>query len=382
MKQLIIIMLTMFSLNFANAQSHNPGPNSNCKLNKNYRPNIEKISCPACDLNDKKEKTAIEAEDKRRSDVIVAKAKAEKEALDKAYKDKLALDAKKAETAGKVFVDVKPSAAVISKKPEIKSNLKYMINSWDCMFLDSLNQKIVQMPSSCRVSLPINRISYLKPKLELFQYGFVSFNGTEVKASTGYTCNDIFYYNNIDLVDYSGKRQFNNKYINEIHHINDGWFMISIDSSDIYYKKEHHDQLYNIFTEKTIPLKRNWDWGTWVIGYCDNFDHDADRYNASQHFIPIFPDNVVFANTGINEMDNSIHLKKMLLKYHPDVLTEKVLNEYSIVLFVTGSIAMNYGGDSFLKNKPRTGSGEHGYPGGYHGLLLISKNGTIKKIDL
>lgn len=132
MKQLLIAILTMFCLNCVCAQSHNPGPNSNCKLNKNYRPNIEKISCPACDLNDKKEKVAKVAEDKRRSDIIVAKAKSEKEALDKAYKDKLALDAKKAES-GKVFINI-PKISTKNTAKQVETN-KYICKGtfvpWD-----------------------------------------------------------------------------------------------------------------------------------------------------------------------------------------------------------------------------------------------------------
>ncbi len=121
----------MFSLNFVSAQSHNPGPNSNCKLNKNYRPNIEKISCPACELNDKKEKVAKVAEDKRRSDVVLAKVRAEEAALQIAFQEEKRLKLEEAkrkkdkEIAEKIAIDanVKKNKE-IAEKGQIKSNPK------------------------------------------------------------------------------------------------------------------------------------------------------------------------------------------------------------------------------------------------------------------
>lgn len=84
-------MLMLFFLNVAKAQSHKVGQaNYNCKLNKKgWFFNSEKLPCSACEATDKKEKTAKAAEDKRRSDVAVAKVKADKAAAsDLAYKKK------------------------------------------------------------------------------------------------------------------------------------------------------------------------------------------------------------------------------------------------------------------------------------------------------
>lgn len=253
-----------------------------------------------------------------------------------------------------------------------------------CTFEDSLRHEILS-PIGCQSVQAMNGISYLKPELALYQYGLVYFKENEIKAIDG--CDTKYYYDNIDLVDYTGKRQFNNKYLNEIGHINDGWFILGIDSSDLYYKCNHHDQLYNIFTKKTILLERNWDWGTWYSGYCSTFNYDCDNYSAMQHFIPIFADSAkysaAFEGNGRKGPEFSKYFKKMLLKHHPDVVTEQVLKENAIVLFVTGNLTTNYRYDGdFLKNKPRTGGGKYGYIGGYHGLLLISKNGTVKKINL
>lgn len=123
-KFLILLIFTLLCITSVNAQSHNPGPNSNCKLNKYNKFNIEKISCPACDAITKKENEAKAAEDKRRAEAIVAKAKAEKDALDKAYRDKLALDAKNREAAGKVIVTDKPKSTNTTEASDNKFKIK------------------------------------------------------------------------------------------------------------------------------------------------------------------------------------------------------------------------------------------------------------------
>lgn len=84
-KFLLSALLMLFFLNSVNAQSHKVGQaNYNCKLNKKgWFFNSEKLSCPACEATDKKEKAAKAAEDKRRSDVAVAKANADKLAAEK-----------------------------------------------------------------------------------------------------------------------------------------------------------------------------------------------------------------------------------------------------------------------------------------------------------
>lgn len=83
-KMLLSTLLILFCLNYANAQSHKVGQaNYNCKLNKKgWFFNSEKLSCPACEVTDKQEKTAKAVEDKRRNDVAIAKDKADKAAIE------------------------------------------------------------------------------------------------------------------------------------------------------------------------------------------------------------------------------------------------------------------------------------------------------------
>lgn len=294
MKQLIIIMLTMFSLNFANAQSHNPGPNSNCKLNKNYRPNIEKISCPACDLNDKKEKTAIEAEDKRRSDIIVAKAKSEKEALDKAYKDKLALDAKKREAAGVVVVSVPVNVAAknktIAKKVEAKSLKANYFHSdmkgtevvpWDIDAMNSYtvigankNVFFVDKDTLFRnnefklcVGLPVSiedndnrlyNVNYIKKLNFPPNVGIVVLN--EQKTITFTRKDGSTFENNYpisDLVGIDGKRILNDNDITFIIHFADNYFILLKGNYTNYSHYQFDDvEIYNLLTKKTFPMRK------------------------------------------------------------------------------------------------------------------------------
>jgi hypothetical protein len=56
-----------------------------CYLNKNWKPNTEGVNCPACRNKIDKEKSAKQAEQKRRDDAIAAKIKAENEAKEKAF---------------------------------------------------------------------------------------------------------------------------------------------------------------------------------------------------------------------------------------------------------------------------------------------------------
>lgn len=93
-KILLSALLMLFCLNTAKAQSHKVGQaNYNCKLNKKgWFFNSEKLPCPACDVTDKKEKTARAAEDKRRNDVVLAKAKADKIAAENLRFEKVRLE--------------------------------------------------------------------------------------------------------------------------------------------------------------------------------------------------------------------------------------------------------------------------------------------------
>jgi len=72
------------------AQSHNTTAGSACKYAKNRCTNMEGCpQCAACNLEDKKEKDAKVAEVKKRNDKIWADAKAKKDAVQKAYQDKI-----------------------------------------------------------------------------------------------------------------------------------------------------------------------------------------------------------------------------------------------------------------------------------------------------
>ncbi|MFL9831467.1 cell envelope integrity protein TolA [Flavobacterium sp. ST-87] len=139
-KFLLSALLMLFFLNSVNAQSHKVGQaNYNCKLNKKgWFFNSEKLSCPACEATDKKEKTAKAAEDKRRNDVAIAKANADKLAAEKLRQEKLRL-AKEEEKRikDKEIADKIANDKAIQKNKQIaasaaiKSNVKGQIGKTD-----------------------------------------------------------------------------------------------------------------------------------------------------------------------------------------------------------------------------------------------------------
>jgi hypothetical protein len=122
MKFILLLVLCSLGAVTAQAQSHNPGPNSNCLLNKNVWLNSEKMVCPACEKKKENEKEARVAEDKRRMEALVAKAEADKIAFEKARLDKIAEDAKNAE-ASKVYINASPISAnttsISTTKPDV-----------------------------------------------------------------------------------------------------------------------------------------------------------------------------------------------------------------------------------------------------------------------
>jgi hypothetical protein len=293
MKQLLITILTIFSLNYVYAQSHNPGPNSNCKLNKNYRPNIEKISCPACELNDKKEKVTKVAEDKRRSDIVLAKAKAEKEALDKAYKDKLALDAKKREAAGVVVVSVPVNVdaknKTIAKKVEAKSlkanyfhsDMKgaylvpWDINSMYASFKIGANKSVFFVGKDTLfrnnefklcVGLPVSikdddnllyNLNFIKKLNFPPNIGIVVLNEQKTITFTrkdGSTAESLYPIS--DLVGIDVKRILNDNDITFIIHFADDYFILLKGYYAHVGCQFANAEIYNLKTKKTYPMRK------------------------------------------------------------------------------------------------------------------------------
>ena len=130
--KLLITIVLLLTINSIHAQSHDMSPGSTCRLIKTAV-NSESRICPVCAAEDKKEKAAKLAEDKRRIQVIWDKAAADKIAKDKAWKDKQLADAKNAHS-GEVYINgntnatnsikaTKGTTKIISKKGNSKSKL-------------------------------------------------------------------------------------------------------------------------------------------------------------------------------------------------------------------------------------------------------------------
>ena len=347
----------------------------------------ETYECPACAKKDKEEKEARRAEDKRVFEEKKKKLAEENRKLEEDYKRKID-EANAQRKASRVTIEnSKTNQLSSSQKEPSKSTSKYMTFSQYNNFYDSVNNLILHIPEYLIGYSTIENISsFEKPELKLYQFARVEYGNTELKGSVMRGVNEQkYYYSGLDLIDYKGNRIFNNKYLYRINHLIDGWFLLSIDSSDLFYKFNFKDRLYNIFTKKTIPLIRNWDWGKHKPDEYSNTHEvwDADDYFAADHFM------VLYDSTKYSKLKNPAFVKRMkswLLQYHSNVFSEKMLLENELVLFVTADIFGDYRwNDDFQKcrSKQRVEvNGDVWYSGGYHGLIIVSKNGTVKKIDL
>jgi len=92
-KSLIMLLILMSAVIKVNGQAHDASQGA-CRLVKSAAIG-DGASCPACKAADKKEQLARDAENKRRNDVIAAKAKADKIASEAARKKQLAEIAEK-----------------------------------------------------------------------------------------------------------------------------------------------------------------------------------------------------------------------------------------------------------------------------------------------
>ncbi len=306
----------MFCLNSVYAQSHNPGPNSNCKLNKNYTPNIEKISCPACDNNAKKEKAAKAAEDKRRADVIIAKANTEKEALNKAREDKLAEDKKNA-NSGKVYINgntnVVTKNVTENKKTEVVENKKnyfytliltygdrnekghpYWLQHYfntssnlskgfvidnDTLFRDNQFKKCIgsipQSPTS--EAFKVFKVLNFPPNI-----GIVILNEEKNITWTNSYGTHSKMYPISDLIDIKGNRLLNDDNITAILHFVDDYFILYKGS---YYKLDDYyfddAVIYNYKTKETYPMHK--------LNYNDRVQTDGSVSRPDNYRVDMSP---------------------------------------------------------------------------------------------
>ena len=126
--KLLFTIVLLLAISNVQAQSHTFAPGW-CKLAKSggVKGESASLECQVCNAKDKKEKEAKTAENKRRDDAIVAKAKAEKEAYENVRLEKLRLAQKEAD---RIKNEAAANEAMMTKYKEIaekgmvKSNVK------------------------------------------------------------------------------------------------------------------------------------------------------------------------------------------------------------------------------------------------------------------
>ena len=266
-KFLLTALLMLFFLNTVNAQSHKVGQaNYNCKLNKKgWFFNSEKLSCPACEATENKEKAAKAAEDKRRNDVAVAKAKADKIASDLANKKKqqeIAEKNKVTEVAVTMPKNTVSKNTPSNKKTEEKTTKSSRFMSGNFTFYND-NGEIKPGPNSPKLNIrryigtfklddkPIAR--YLHPaEIGVIEYGSgnVYCNGWEPQY--------------FDIVDYEIKPFFSDKSMHHIEHFYANWFVIGYYPCESYNESSRHNfdkftslKLYNVVTKKFKNIEIN-----------------------------------------------------------------------------------------------------------------------------
>ena len=292
MKLLLITILTIFCLNNIHAQAHDLRPGSCCMLTKER--NTECTECTACSKIRIAERKAIVAEDKRRADVLFAKAKAENEILQKAYDAKLVENAKKAES-GKVYIngnDYKGKTITPAPKTEQKSatpNYFYSVaDQWtiisaytfqgyfdipqktgfiinnDTVFGNNQFKKCIGLFLTTQVSENHKNNEFNFPP----NIGIVILNEKIPKTSDwGRKVGQVWEI--ADLIDIKGKRLLNDDNVTAILHFADDYFILFKRGYSFQTGIKFDDAvIYNYKTKVSYPISKN-HWGTPSVDFAD-----------------------------------------------------------------------------------------------------------------
>lgn len=351
----------LFFLNSVNAQSHKVGQaNYNCKLNKKgWFFNSEKLPCPACEVTEKKEKAAKAAEDKRRSDVTVAKANADKLAKDAAYKKTQAELAEKNKVT-EVAVTM-PKSTVVNSNNQVKRGI---VNSTDKAILKRngsgrgfTNEKgeILFEKDEWDTAYTIEGLSMTKNCIKNFGI---------VDVRTGKKGNKFGEFR-ADVINSKGEYLFNDENIRFICHINDGWLLVGSWNSNNYY-------VYNLIKKVKINFTSISEYG---------FEYGRMVWGpASDLFVPIFSNDIVendiYSYQLQGKFSNSFLLKKHLKRLFPQELNEDFLSKQSFVFVHTNYFASDLIRTDYYKFEE--------YYNSTSILLLhcISKDGKLNTIKL
>lgn len=274
-KILLSALLMLFCLNAAKAQSHKVGQaNYNCKLNKKgFFFNSEKLSCPACEVTEKKEKTARAAEDKRRNIAAVEKANAEKSAQEAAFKKKQTERDEKSKVTEVAVIAPKSGSSsnnnLTKNKTQVitQKGVKKQLNE---VFMRAMSygQGFVNAKTDENIILKDNDSRYKKVEGTFFndgcgiQFGFppntgiVTFN-SEIRVAEPLSTDlsSVSYYVQ-DLIDVNEKRTFNSDQVSSINHFYGNWFLIGYNVNKYGYVivSFASAKLYNVKTKEYVNI--------------------------------------------------------------------------------------------------------------------------------
>ncbi|HRA73805.1 MAG TPA: hypothetical protein PLB11_13405, partial [Flavobacterium sp.] len=274
MKKLIMICLFM-AVSIAYSQGHQSGGKWCCPVLGTRCDGVGTYLCPLCEKNQKKEKEAKAAEDKRRTDAAYAKAEADKRTREIARKKEQQELAEKNKST-EVFVTM--PKAVSSPKNNSAKNEKQVVP-----------QKVVKKPESEIFMRAMNygegfwnaknldETVILKKERDSWyrgaegamfndgcgiQFGFppnigiVTFNN-EIQVAEPFASelNTSSYYVQ-DLIDRNEKRIFNSDRIASIEHFYGNWFLIGYDVEKYFYVSYTYAsaKLYNVKTKEYVDI--------------------------------------------------------------------------------------------------------------------------------
>lgn len=391
MRSLLIVVSFVFASSAFSQAVHNTVPFSTCKFSKNRcKGDPEGCSiCVACAQDDLKEKKAKEAETERRYKEEAKKADAKNKAaqakmqkeIDESLrnnKSRELLVSNAPSTSTPVKAIAKPAAASPSTAKPQPGKLNYSFSDikmvkasqdrsgktmadWVGEFYDERGQLIVR-DKKWYSAMTIAESSFTVGNAPN-NFGKVLLQGPEPFPEA--RC-DRFgnYYGAWDLVTPTGQSIFNNKYIYEIRHVKNGWFMLTVDSSDQAHYTKWSDQLYNIYTGQYVPLKRKFTWGRGSAFRCDGV-YDLDSHEPLEHFIPLFN-----AKDSVRNWPyaNYSRIKKKAMDFFGSAITESMLEKYALVLLCQEAVYSDLTGDLSALYAKRP----------YHELLLISNDGTVE----
>lgn len=356
----IKVLLTLVSLVFTimqvNAQSHDNSQGA-CKLFKNKAIG-DGATCPACLAKDKKEQAARIAENKRRNDVILAKAEAKRKADEIAHKKEMAERAEKNKVTEVAVTmpkstDVKNNAPV--KKGLIENSDKAILKVTGSGkgFQNEKNEILFENIDWDR-TYSLQDVSLTENALKNF--GIVDVTVGSKRGLGGFRA---------DVVNSKGEYLFNDPNLKFIAHINDGWLLLGFYNSANYC-------VYNLLTKDKINFtsisEYNSEFGRYIWG------------PAIDLFLPIFPDDVKMANTYSIQIhgkaSESGWVKKHLVRLFPAELSAAFFAKQSFVLVHTSHFASYLAQDYDYKFERSYNSANTVI------LYCVSKEGKLSTIKL